>query len=184
MPHRERLLKILAQHAPSDTDEARDVARIDAFVRANADCFGRSNRAGHITGSAFVVDPAGRVLLTHHAKLERWLQVGGHSDPHEHNPAVTALREAREESGLEDLVLVETRPLDIDAHRIPARRGEPAHDHLDFRYVVRTRRPDALVVSAESHELRWFGLAELTRMPFDDALHRAVGKLRTRFASC
>lgn len=181
MPHRAHLLRVLAEHRPADAAEARDVAHVTAFARAHADCFGRTNPAGHITGSMFVLDPAGRVLLTHHAKLQRWLQVGGHGDPGEHDPAGTALREAVEESGLTDLTLVSGAPVDIDAHRIPARGGEVAHDHLDFRYVARTRTPDALVLTDESHALRWFGFDELDALDFDPALRRAARKVRVGF---
>lgn len=179
MPHRQRLLSLLAAHAPADAEEAADLKRMAAFVRAHADCFGKANPLGHITASAFVVDPAGRVLMTHHAKLHRWLQVGGHSDPHEHDPAQTALREATEESGLPDLAFVGPPvPLDVDIHRIPARKQDAAHDHLDVRYALRTQQPDAIAITAESHDLRWFTQAELAALPgLDPALRRALAKL-------
>ncbi len=175
--HRTVILERLAAHVAADAEEAADIEWITAFVRANANCFGRTNPQAHITGSAFVIDPAGRALLTHHAKLDRWLQVGGHSEPHEHDPWQTALREATEESGLDDLRLLSQAPIDIDAHRIPARKAEAAHQHLDFRYLLRTQKPESTIVSEESHDLRWFTMAELVDMPFDDALHRAVRRL-------
>ena len=90
---------------------------------------------GHITGSAWVVDIAGnRVLLADHAKLGRWLQPGGHSDGDPDTLAV-ALREAREESGL-DVRALDDAIFDIDVHRIPARGDEPAHLHFDVRFLV------------------------------------------------
>ncbi len=180
MPHRQTLIARLTAHTPADAAEAADRERMIAFAQAHADCFGKANPLGHFTGSAFVLDPAGRVLMTHHRKLNRWLQVGGHSEPHEHDPAQTALREAREESGLPDLRFegVPT-PLDLDIHRIPARRDEPAHDHLDVRYALYTDQPDAVAVSDESHALRWFTLAELAALPDQDAANRrAVAKLQ------
>lgn len=185
MPHRRLLLDLLARHDTADAAEAADVARIRDFVRAHADCFGRANPLGHVTGSAVVVDPTGgRVLLTHHRKLDRWLQLGGHGEPHEHDPAVTALREAREESGLDALRFVGVqeggvpRPLDVDVHRIPAGR-EPAHDHLDLRYLLWTPTPEAIEVSAESRALRWFTWAELDALPgLDPATRRAFAKAR------
>ncbi|MCA9543995.1 MAG: NUDIX hydrolase [Myxococcales bacterium] len=185
MPHRQRLLDLLAAHAPADAAEAADRARMIAFVQANPDCFGKANPTGHITGSAFVVDPAGRVLMTHHAKLNRWLQVGGHSEPHEHDPAQTALREAREESGLPDLTFLGPPvPLDLDIHIIPARKADAAHDHLDVRYALRTAQPEAIARSDESHALRWFTLAELAALPGSDAAnHRALAKLPALLAA-
>ncbi len=175
--HRATLLKVLAEHPSADAQEAADVAFITRFAEAHADCFGKTNPLGHITASTFVLDPAGRVLMTHHRKLGRWLQLGGHSDPDEHDPADTALREATEESGLPDLELRSRAPLDVDVHRIPARKGEPAHDHLDLRYVARTRVPERLVLSDESHALRWFERAALVELDLDPALRRAIGKL-------
>lgn len=181
---RDHVLAVLAAHAPADAAEARDRAHIIAFVRRHPDCFGRTNAEGHLTGSAFVVDPTGtRLLLTHHRKLDRWLQLGGHGEPQEHDPADTALREAAEESGLDDLRFHgERRPLDVDVHRIPARGDEPAHDHLDLRYLLVAPRPEAIAQSEESHALRWFTWAEVDHLAdtFDAALRRAVLKVRRR----
>lgn len=181
---RNALLARLAGHVPLDDDEARDLAFIEAFVRQNADCLGKANPSGHITASAFVVDPAGRVLMTHHRKLQRWLQLGGHTDPHEYDPADAALREAQEESGLPDLCFhpaLERRPLDVDVHRIPARnkpgREEPAHDHLDIRFLLLTERPEAIAISDESNDLRWFPLAEVAGLGVDPALERALSRV-------
>lgn len=177
---RRPLLDLLAAHPCADAAEAADVAAIAAFVAQHADCFGKANSIAHITASAFVLDPAGRVLLTHHKKLDRWLQLGGHSDPHEHDPAVTALREATEESGLADLRFhpaTGRRPIDVDAHRIPARKAEAAHDHLDLRYVLCTDRPDAITLTDESHDLRWFTPAEVAALDVDPAFRRALAKV-------
>ena len=83
------------------------------------------------------------MLLHHHRRLDRWLQLGGH-DEGEHDPLATALREAREESGLLDLRPLSTAILDIDVHAIPAGRSEPAHLHHDVRYALQTSTPEAI----------------------------------------
>lgn len=178
---RRLILSLLAEHAPADAAEAADVAFVARFVAAHPDCFGKANPAGHITASAFVLDPRGRLLLTRHRKLRRWLQVGGHSDPHEFDPARTALREATEESGLPDLRFhpaLGRRPLDVDVHRIPARGAEPAHDHLDLRYALITARPEALAITDESDDLRWFDLDAVADLGVDAAVRRVLDKLR------
>lgn len=133
----------------------------------------RSNAAGHLTASAIVVDARDeRVLLTHHKKLGRWLQLGGHCDG-EANLVRAALLEAVEESGIADLA-IDPRPLDLDIHRIPARPGEPEHDHLDTRFVVHAP-PGALeVVSEESLALGWFAFDELERLGTDESVRRLV----------
>jgi 8-oxo-dGTP pyrophosphatase MutT (NUDIX family) len=124
-----------------------------AFCDAHPDALERRCLAGHLTGSALVVEPTSRqVLLLHHAKLRRWLQPGGHADG-EGDLGRVALREATEETGLEGLRLV--RPaIDLDIHEIPARSDEPAHLHLDVRYLVLAPILDHRI-NAESTAARW-----------------------------
>ena len=178
--HRQTVLGILEGHRGADAEEAGDVEFIAAFVREHSDCFGKGNPKGHITGSAFVLDPTGRVLLTFHRKLQRWLQLGGHSDENEWNPATTAHREACEESGLDTLDFhprFGSAPLDIDVHLIPDNPKEGAHHHLDFRYVFYAPQPEAIVCGDESTDLRWFPISETTDLGFDAALSRALNKV-------
>src|SRR6185369_5766902 len=110
-------------------EEISTVERMRRFVRSRPDCFERTCREGHVTGSAWVVSSdRSSVLLTHHARLGRWLQLGGHADG-ETDPFAVALREAREESGMERFREPSGEspplPLDLDVHVIPARGDEP-----------------------------------------------------------
>ena len=177
-----RLADSLEEHVPLDTEEARDLERIRDFVRRHADPFDRRIAEGHLTGSALVVSAGGdRVLLVHHRKLDRWLQPGGHADPGETSGETVALREAREETGIEGLALhpEAPRPLDLDVHPIPARPGEPAHDHLDLRYLVVAPEGASAVRSAEeTSDLRWLAWDELEALGLDPGLRRALRKVR------
>ena len=175
----------LRGHAPGDHDEAADLVRILAFVRQHAQPFDRAIAAGHLTGSALVVSENGdRVLLLHHRKLERWLQPGGHAETGEASGETVALREAREETGLQGLALhpEAPRPLDVDVHQIPARPGEPAHEHLDLRYlVVASENAPLKPATGESERLRWFGWDELETLGLDPGLVRALAKAQRYF---
>ena len=122
-----------------------------------------------------------RVLLLHHLKLQRWLQPGGHADPGEVRGEDVALREAHEETRLAGLALHPSapRPLDVDVHDIPARKDEPAHQHLDLRYlVIAPAEGDAVHDVRESTDLRWFGWDELGAVDLDPGLRRALAKAR------
>ena len=118
--HRKPLLELLARYRVAHPDETTCVDRVDALVRSQRDCFERSCLPGHITASAWLLSPDGkRFLLTHHRKLGRWLQLGGHADG-DSDVAAVALREAREESGLADLHFA-TDP-SSESRRSPAAR--------------------------------------------------------------
>lgn len=140
------------------------------------DPFVRDRLAGHFTASAWLVDAAGgRLLMTHHRKLDRWLQLGGHADG-DRDLARVALREAEEESGLTGLV-VEPEIFDLDRHWIPERGDVPGHWHYDVRYVVRATGSEEFVVSDESHALAWRAIAELLEDPqLDPSIARMAEK--------
>jgi len=130
---------------------------------------------GHLTGSAWLVSGDGeRVLLTHHRKLGRWLQPGGHADG-DPDIARVALREATEESGLPGLVL-ESGIFDIDRHVIPARADMPGHHHYDVRFVVRATDDEAYVVGQESFDLVWRPITDLVHDPLVDQSIRRMAR--------
>jgi 8-oxo-dGTP pyrophosphatase MutT (NUDIX family) len=134
--------------------QAEIAAEFEIFLTSSADVFLREHATGHFTGSAWLVSAdLRRVLLTHHRKLGRWLQLGGHADGDADLAQVT-LREAQEESGLSGLV-VEDAIFDLDRHRIPARANEPEHWHYDVRYIVRATRSETFATSEESLALAW-----------------------------
>lgn len=172
------LLRELAAYAPADARERDMVVELAAFVDAHADCFERRLRIGHVTASAWVVDESSTyALLTHHRKLDRWLQLGGHADG---DPDVrrVALREATEESGLTAIRFAHDRIYDVDVHQIPARPDEPAHTHYDVRFAFIADRRAPLVVSDESHELAWMPVAALD----DDRVDASVRRLARKTA--
>jgi 8-oxo-dGTP pyrophosphatase MutT (NUDIX family) len=153
--------------------------RILDFVDAHPDALHRSCEAGHLTGSGMVVDPATqRFLFMLHTKLGRWFQPGGHADGDGALPGV-ALREATEETGVEGL-RVAAPAIDLDIHRVEL-PGEPAHLHLDVRYLVLA--PPGAVPNGnhESQELRWASLDELPGLELDVGTvrlaHRALAAL-------
>lgn len=156
--------------------ETAMLAEYAPFIAAHPDCLWRTCLAGHLTASVWIVDTARmRTLLTHHRKLDRWLQLGGHVDG-EADLAAAALCEAHEESGLTRLRLVSPEIFDVDRHRIPARGVEPEHWHFDVRFLIEADPAEPLQVSDESKDLAWVPLAEVTRLNPEESLARMVRK--------
>lgn len=155
--------------------EAGTVALFAALLRDPDAPFARTRLAGHFTASAWLVSrDRQRVLLTHHRKLDRWLQLGGHADG-EQDLLHVALLEAEEESGLTGLQ-VQPGIFDLDRHWIPAHKCVPAHWHYDVRYVVRADQDEAFVVSDESHDLAWRHIATLAADADADASLRRMAR--------
>ena len=179
--HRTPLLRTLERYLELHPEDRLRVDHVRQFVRANPDCFERANREGHVTGSAWIVSAdRSQYLLTHHRKLGRWLQLGGHADG-DPDPVRVALREAREESGMSDFELLraeELLPLDVDVHLIPATAREPAHLHHDVRYLLIAAPGQALVQSGESVDLRWFPIASDAPLAGEASLLRMAQRAR------
>ena len=181
-PGLSQLLDLLTGFAPASDDERRHTESLRALLYSATAPFSRSHfDPGHVTASAFVVDPEGtRLLLHHHRRLDRWLQMGGHVDEGE-SVIDAALREAREESGLDALELATGAPFDIDIHAIPAGKGEPPHLHFDVRFIVRAADPAAIRIAPdESNDLRWFTLDEALEAMGSQEAKRAIGKIRAK----
>ena len=162
----------LERYSPRDALQRTARADMLAFIDAHPlDAHMRTCVEGHLTASALVIDEArGAALLTFHKKLERWLQLGGHCDG-DANLAAAALREAEEESGIDGLAIDPT-PIDLDIHLIPARKDEPAHLHLDTRFVVFAPAGAQAALSDESLKLRWFTPDEMRAIETDDSVRR------------
>ena len=175
-----------AQNAPSLDTQLDDYLRrwpeesgvVQAFVELledTLDPFRRERLAGHFTSGAWLVSADGeRILMTHHRKLGRWLQLGGHADG-ERDMGQVALKEAQEESGLSGLTVEGEAIFDLDRHWIPERKEVPGHWHYDVRYVVRAGGDENYVVSEESLDLAWRSIAEVA-LDADESMSRMARK--------
>ena len=152
------------------------------FFRKDPNCFQKDNQAGHFTGSAWVVTPdKSQVLMTHHKKLNMWLQLGGHADGIDDLISV-AIREAKEESGFDNFVLISEKIFDLDIHEIPAISEGPIHLHYDIRFLLEADPKDnRIVVSDESHDVCWIPLDKVVKLNPENSMQRMVKKTYALF---
>lgn len=179
--NREELLKDLSDYAPGDAWESESLEWMRRFLAEPADPFARENPEGHITASAIVARPDGSAfLLLHHRKLGRWLQPGGHVEGADASAFDAALREAREETGIEAFDAPFGRAIfDVDVHGIPERPGEPAHFHFDVRYLFTTAGEiDRAAAEDPQRPMEWRSFEDVQSSGVDASLARALAKAR------
>ena len=152
-------------YRPWNEQERQDQALILAFLERNPDAFYRSNLLAHMTASAWVVNPQrSKALMVYHRLYDSWSWAGGHADGEEDLLAV-ALREVREETGVqrlrpvtEDIYSLEV--LTVDGHE---KRGRyvPSHLHLNVTYLLEAEEDQPLrICEAENSGVAWFTLEE------------------------
>jgi 8-oxo-dGTP pyrophosphatase MutT (NUDIX family) len=170
----------LSRYTPRSDVEAHDVARVQALA-AGPDPWSRSTPV-HATGSAVVVHPdTGRVLLRWHERMNGWLLVGGHADPGEIRPIDISMREAHEETGLDDLQPWPDPHAPTLVHvavvPVPAGKGEPAHEHADLRYVLATARPERATAESDTAALRWLPVGDAIDAVSEDNLRVSLRRV-------
>ena len=153
--HRNRLIQLLENYHPEDQEEIAAKQRMLEFIFNNKDCFERSLECGHITASSWLLNKDHtHALLMHHAKLDLWVQLGGHCDGNA-NVLEAAVKEAQEESGIMNIKPLSQDIFDIDIHFIPANKKEKEHYHYDVRFLLHVTGDEDFVQNNESKELRW-----------------------------
>ena len=175
--HRMPLIFLLENHHPIHLQEIIFTQQITDFVNDNPDCFERTLLIGHVTGSAWIMDKSRQfTLLTHHRKLDKWFQTGGHCDG-DSNVLNVALKEAQEETGLSDIKIISQNIFDIDIHEIPERKGVPTHLHYDIRFLFEADMNDTLNISSESTDLAWVALSDVSKLNDSESIMRMVRKV-------
>jgi 8-oxo-dGTP pyrophosphatase MutT (NUDIX family) len=113
-----------------------------------------------------------RALLLKHSKHERWMAPGGHQEAWE-NPLEAAIREVKEETGadvteylpkveyVEENASIVPSPSRLVEVKIPPRRGDPEHYHIDQTYVARVPKPFDIAKNEEAEEYAWLRLDEM-----------------------
>lgn len=178
--HRNDLLALLDQYRTPFIAEAGFVEQTKRFVNEHEDCFHSRLLPGHVTGSAWVVNPTrDKALLLHHRKRSQWFQPGGHAD-RDTDIRRVAIRETAEESGLDPqhVRLLDDRIFDIDIHDVPDTARFPRHRHYDIRFLLEI--DDALEITGndESHQVLWVPLRHTAHFNRNLSTHRMMEKTR------
>lgn len=156
----ELLVGTLASYLKRHPNAQPTVDAFKAFLTDHPNGVYRTCLYGHLTASSWVINhDQSAFLLLHHKKLNKWIQPGGHADGNWDLQAV-ALKEAKEESGLQSLFVVDSTPLHISIYNIPAYKDTPSHLHFDVCYAIQASEDETLMLCDEAHAMAWFYLPQ------------------------
>lgn len=176
--------KILGDYYKRFPEDLGKYGILDQQIAKGEDLISRKNFNGHVTASGLILCPKGeRALMIFHNRLEMYIQPGGHLEEEDTSLIEAAIREVKEETGLEEFSLDEyfkmlKTPLLVDTHKIPANKknGEDEHYHHDFMYLFKANSTDYTLQIDEVSDAKWVDLDEL--IDLDDAVGKAVRRLK------
>ena len=176
MKNLKQLLKIYIQKNPYEVNAIKMLN----FFDNHDGCFEKDNLPGHFTGSAWVISPdKNKILMTHHKKLNMWLQLGGHADGEKDLKSV-ALKEAKEESGFNNFSILSEEIFDLDIHKIEPMNEEPEHFKYDVRFLFEADPNEQdIIISEESHDVKWIHLDDVLEYNSEESISRMVKKTKT-----
>lgn len=156
----------LARYIPYNEQEEKDRTLILAMLETESDLFTRENRTAHLTASAWVVSEDHRkVLMAYHNLYDSWAWLGGHADG-DHDLLGVAVREVKEESGLQQVAPVSeeifsVEVLTVDGH---VKKGEyvSSHLHLNVTYLLSADDTEAVHNKPDENKaVAWFDPEEV-----------------------
>lgn len=179
---KESINKLLNNVVPYSEVEASMIRRTIAFVDTHDNPMNQKLEVGHLTGSSWIVNrERTKALFTHHAKLDMWLQLGGHAEPSDESICDTAIREAQEESGLQSITLLSENILSVDIHSIPEHKGFPIHYHYDIQFLFEADERELLSVTLESNDLKWIEFDSIEDYNNELSIKRMLEKAKLHF---
>lgn len=166
------LLKIIKTYLNHFENEKEQLNKLITLIEKSKgkDIFDSKNIEGHVTASGFIYAKKEKaILLLEHKKLEKLLQPGGHVEDEDTTILDSAIREIHEETGLENLELInlfdnKDIPFDINTHIIPdsPKKNMPQHYHHDFRYLFTVDEiSDIRIDLNESNNYKWIKISNL-----------------------
>ena len=174
----QNLKQLLKSYIQKNPYEVNAIKMLNFFDNHDS-CFEKNNLPGHFTGSAWVISPnKNKILMTHHKKLNMWLQLGGHADGEKDLKSV-AVKEAKEESGFNNFSILSEEIFDLDIHKIKPMNQEPEHLHYDVRFLLEADPNEQnIIISEESHDVKWIHLDDVSGYNSEESISRMVEKTR------
>jgi 8-oxo-dGTP pyrophosphatase MutT (NUDIX family) len=174
MIQKQELIQLIEGYSENDTNKALTLL----FLTKYDDFWSKKNTVGQITCACWVVNKERtKALMTHHLKLNRWLQLGGHLEAEDNTIVDSCIRELKEESGLNRFDLLSNDIFDMDVHKIPtSKKGVSEHFHFDVRMLFEADENESIQFDkSESNNVKWMAFEDILKLE-SESITRMVGK--------
>lgn len=176
------ILSLLAAYEPFNERERVDKVHMLEYCKRFPDIFERTNFIAHMCASPWIIDESGEyVILAHHNIYQSWGWCGGHCD-NDWDVWKVALQEGMQESGLQQLDLVDDQIFAIDILPVHAHQKNnawvSAHLHLNITFLCMADRSALLKHKAdENSDVRWFPTKEIHQVVEEKKMLQVYDKL-------
>lgn len=176
------MIEYVKNYVPCNEQEAKDKEIFVYCTEVFKDVLSRNNEVAHFTSSAFTVNKVrDKVLMIHHNIYNSWSWIGGHADGEEDLLAV-AMKELKEETGVENIRPVSTEIFSLDVLTVlgHTKRGNyvSPHLHLSVAFLIEADEKDLLRVKADENSgVRWIPLEEINDYSTEPHMHKVYDKL-------
>ncbi|SHI69593.1 ADP-ribose pyrophosphatase YjhB, NUDIX family [Clostridium cavendishii DSM 21758] len=159
-------LKAIESYKPYNKEEEKEKALSIKYIKNFNDIFERKNELIHITSSAWIINKSkDKVLMVHHNIYNSWSWVGGHADG-DNDLLKVALKETREETGIENIRILSNDIFSIDILNVKAhyRRGEyvAPHLHLSIAYLFEADENEKTRIKEDENSgVKWIEIGKV-----------------------
>lgn len=158
----------IENYKPYNEQEEKDKQTMLKYLNTFDDCLTRNNEFGHFTASSWAVNKERtKVLMIYHNIYQSWAWSGGHADG-ESDLLGTAIRELKEETGVENVTVVKPDIFSLEIVTVDGhiKRGKyvSSHVHLNLTYLLEVDENEILKIKPDENSgVKWVNLEDVEK---------------------
>ena len=179
----------IKNYIPQNMQEESDKKVILTYLNTFNNCFDRENSLGHFTASCWIINKEKtKVLMAYHNIYKSFAWLGGHADGNE-NLLEVALLEAKEESGIKNIKIIDNNIFSLDVIEVTGhtKKGKyiTPHVHLNITYFFEGDENDILYIKDdENSDVKWINITDIDKLVTEEHMlyyyHKFIERAKNR----
>ena len=176
-----KLKEQIEGYRPYNEQEEKDKQIMLKYIDTFDDVLTRNNELGHFTASSWVVNKEKtKILMIYHNIYKSWAWTGGHADG-EDDLLNTAIRELKEETGIEDVKILDKDIFSLEVICVNGhiKRGKyvGSHVHLNLTYLLEVDENQKLKMKEDENSgVKWINIEDIEKVSSEDWMIERVYK--------